>query len=219
MDINIKKYNTFVFDCDGVVLNSNKVKTEAYYKTILPYGEEAASEFIDYHVRHGGVSRFKKFEYFLKNIVKEKPTTSKLEKLLQAYASEVINGLLNCEIAQGLKKFRKITSNKKWLLVSGGKQQELKTVFSKRGIDNLFNGGIFGSPDAKEEILKREIEKRNIVFPALFIGDTEYDYKASSAFNLDFLFLYEWSEFKDWKEYFNDKDVYIKKSISDIIHA
>ncbi|MFH7588150.1 HAD family hydrolase, partial [Oceanimonas smirnovii] len=61
----VTDYVTLVFDCDGVVLNSNKVKTEAFYKAALPYGEAAAQAMVDYHVAHGGVSRYKKFAYFL----------------------------------------------------------------------------------------------------------------------------------------------------------
>ena len=45
-----------------------------------------------------------------------------------------------------------------WLVASGGDQAELHDVFEKRGISHLFNGGIFGSPDTKEQILLREKE-------------------------------------------------------------
>ena len=33
--------------------------------------------------------------------------------------------------------------------------------------------------------------------PALFIGDSQYDYRAASAAGLDFVFLSGWSEVKD----------------------
>ena len=42
MNFLITDYASLVFDCDGVVLNSNKVKTEAFYQAVLPYGEAAA---------------------------------------------------------------------------------------------------------------------------------------------------------------------------------
>ena len=61
--------------------------------------------------------------------------------------------------------------------------------------------GIFGSPDSKNEILSREINNKNIIFPAIFIGDSKYDYLASKEFNIDFLFLTEWTEFEGWRDY------------------
>ena len=39
MTINLKKYKTLVFDCDGVILDSNRIKTEAFYRTTQKYGE------------------------------------------------------------------------------------------------------------------------------------------------------------------------------------
>lgn len=44
----LQRYRTLVFDCDGVLLNSNMVKTQAFYSTALPYGEKAAKELVDW---------------------------------------------------------------------------------------------------------------------------------------------------------------------------
>jgi beta-phosphoglucomutase-like phosphatase (HAD superfamily) len=67
--LSLNRYNTLIFDCDGVVLNSNAVKTNAFYQTTLPYGQAAADAMVEYHVANGGVSRYKKFAYFLESIV------------------------------------------------------------------------------------------------------------------------------------------------------
>ena len=53
---------SIVFDCDGVVLNSNKLKTQAFYNAALPYGEKAAIALVSYHIKNGGISRNHKFE-------------------------------------------------------------------------------------------------------------------------------------------------------------
>ena len=55
--------NSIVFDCDGVLLNSNKIKTQAFYKCALPYGEKYATMLADYHIENGGISRNYKFKY------------------------------------------------------------------------------------------------------------------------------------------------------------
>lgn len=204
----ITDYTTLIFDCDGVVLDSNKVKTTAFYRATLPYGEAAAQAMVDYHVANGGVSRYKKFAYFLEQIASnngeqlnpaEQPTH--LEALLQAYASHVGEGLLSCEVAPGLEALRNKTSGARWLIVSGGDQAELRDVFTERGIAEWFGGGIFGSPDTKDEILSRELSSGNIQHPALFLGDSKYDYQAASAAGLDFVFLSGWSEVPDWKDW------------------
>ncbi|WP_418139358.1 HAD family hydrolase [Oceanimonas smirnovii] len=216
----VTDYVTLVFDCDGVVLNSNKVKTEAFYKAALPYGEVAAQAMVDYHVAHGGVSRYKKFAYFLEQIApdyaEQRKPLPNLEELLQAYASYVREGLLSCEIAPGLEALRKQTSNARWLIVSGGDQAELRNIFAQRDIARWFDGGIFGSPDTKDEILSRELASDNIQYQALFLGDSKYDYQAANTAGLDFVFLSDWSEVENWETWTELKNIKTINSISQL---
>jgi phosphoglycolate phosphatase-like HAD superfamily hydrolase len=207
---NYKEYKTLVFDCDGVILNSNKIKTEAFYQSALAYGESAAQVLVDYHVANGGVSRYKKFAYFLDEIVPTfAPNISgpSLEALLAYYAEIVLHGLLTCEVTEGLEELRNKTSDAKWLIVSGGDQTELRHVFNERGLAKYFDGGIFGSPDTKDQILEREITNGNIQQPALFLGDSKYDYQAASGAGLDFVFLTGWSEVKDLELWVSSKSI------------
>lgn len=193
----LSDYKTLVFDCDGVVLNSNKVKTEAFYQSVIPYGKAAADELVKYHVSNGGISRYEKFEYFLDKIVpifSDSVNGPSLEELLESYANKVSHGLLTCDVAEGLISLKNNTKGIPWLIVSGGDQNELREVFANRKLSELFDGGIYGSPDNKEVILKREIDKNNILSPALFLGDSKYDFQASSFVGLDFVFLSAWSE-------------------------
>jgi phosphoglycolate phosphatase-like HAD superfamily hydrolase len=198
--MNLDSYKTLVFDCDGVVLNSNKVKTEAFFKAALPYGENAAQQLVDYHVARGGISRYKKFEWFLENIVAQQSGPN-LAQLLATYAAEVRQGLLTCDIAEGLAQLREKTKHANWLIVSGGDQQELREVFAERDIAELFDGGIFGSPDSKDEILGREIRTGNIKKEALFLGDSKYDHQASTYAGLEFVFLSGWTELQNWSDF------------------
>lgn len=210
MKNNLFEYRTLVFDCDGVILNSNKIKTKAFYQAALAYGEQAAHSLVKYHVANGGVSRYKKFTYFLDEIVPilaPKVSGPNLDELLENYAEIVLHGLLSCEVAEGLEKLRSETPDAKWLIVSGGDQAELRHVFNERGLAKYFDGGIFGSPDNKDQILEREMDNSNIEHPALFLGDSKYDYIASTGAGIDFIFISGWSEFEDFNMYCSDKNV------------
>lgn len=206
----LDNYKTLVFDCDGVVLNSNKVKTQAFYNAALPYGERLAQALVEYHVANGGISRYKKFELFLSEMVPRGVDGPNLDDLLTSYAVEVQNGLLACEVAQGLRDLREKTRHTNWLIVSGGDQVELREVFSLRCLSCLFDGGIFGSPESKDQILAREIESENIKMPSLFIGDSKYDFSASNRVGMDFLFVHGWSEFKDGQYLYPQSISYLK---------
>ena len=53
----ITDYSTIIFDCDGVVLDSNKVKTQAFFDIAEPWGNKAQNLLTKYHVNNGGISR------------------------------------------------------------------------------------------------------------------------------------------------------------------
>lgn len=219
---NINNYKTIIFDCDGVVLNSNKVKTQAFYNTALAFGQAAAERLVKYHVERGGISRYKKFQWFIDNLNEEDLAQSKdqpnLDNLLSGYAAEVHKGLRSCQIADGLDELREKTKDSIWLIVSGGDQAELRELFAERDIAQLFDGGIFGSPDSKEVIMNRKREQGNIKSPAVFIGDSQYDYTAvESVGDIDFIFVTDWSEFDEYEQFFEEKeDLLIISSLIDL---
>ena len=198
---NISDYKTLVFDCDGVILNSNKIKTQAFFDTVKHYGQKEAQDLVDYHVENGGVSRYKKFAYFFTEILKIDIEETIFNKLLNSFSVNVKQGLMRCDVAEGLSELRVRTKHARWLIVSGGDQIELNEVFTARGLDKYFDGGVFGSPDTKEEILEREKYCHNITQPSLFLGDSKYDYKVAKEFGLDFLFISQWTEIFEWNEW------------------
>jgi phosphoglycolate phosphatase-like HAD superfamily hydrolase len=203
--IDLIQYQTLVFDCDGVLLNSNKIKTQAFYDVAKVYGHKPAQKLKDYHLKNGGISRYKKFEYLLISILRKSPEKQELNELLTNFSKEVKKSLLTCEIAQNIKELRKKTKHANWLVVSGGDQSELREVFKKRGLDEYFDGGIFGSPDDKETILMNQIDRSNIKGKGLFLGDSMYDYIAANNAEMDFVFLSRWSDVPNLKEKFIDR--------------
>ena len=124
-----------------------------------------------------------------------------VNELVRVYAAYVRQGLLSCTVADGLAKLRANTSNLRWMVVSGGDERELRHIVSARGLDHLFDCGIYGSPSNKDEILSREIASGNLRLPALFVGDSRYDHEAAIRAGLQFAFVSGWSEFSGWQEY------------------
>lgn len=204
----LSKYRTIIFDCDGVVLDSNWVKTEAFRAAASPWGDSAADALVAHHVANGGVSRYEKFTHFINRILPELARNSvpgrdgpDLEVMLADYARAARAGLLSCQVAIGLPELRAATTQARWMIVSGGDQRELRDVFDQRGLARLFDGGIFGSPDSKFRILEREIERATVEFPMLLLGDSRLDHQAASEHGIDFLFVSEWTEFSGWEAY------------------
>ena len=190
-----------VFDCDGVVLDSNRIKTEAFRTAALPFGPESADRLRAYHLENGGVSRYLKFRHFLESIVEGEAPAGSYERLLDRYAAEVGRELSTASVAPGLQRIRDETRSATWILASGGDQTELRGVFEERGLSRFFDGGIYGSPTPKDEILASCRDRGLLDRPALFLGDSRYDFEVASDFGLDFLFVEAWSEFQEWQDH------------------
>ena len=109
--IELRKYNSLIFDCDGVILNSNKIKTNAFRKVLEQYNPKAVDEFIKYHLSNGGISRYEKFKFFINTILPKfeeiKLNKKKLlRELLDNYSKESKSALFNCEVTKKLNRLR-----------------------------------------------------------------------------------------------------------------
>src|SRR5690606_29697085 len=113
-------YRSFVFDCDGVILDSNRLQTEAFRAAALPYGVEAAAALVDYHVANGGISRYVKLDRFLREMVPRGADGPDLNELLERFAAHVREGLLRCDVAERLDELRRSTPTARWIVASGG---------------------------------------------------------------------------------------------------
>jgi hypothetical protein len=190
----------------------------------LPFGEVASLALVDFHIQNGGMSRYAKFEYFvdfiLPSYAPDVVVGDRLQflyGLLSQFADEVKAGLLKCEIAPGLNELRQSMSGICWLIVSGGDQTELREVFEHRGISHYFDGGIYGSPTDKHDIVTELLKSNQIQLPGLFLGDSRLDHKVAKAFGLDFIFLSQWTELVDWRIYCQSNDVQFVPSIINIL--
>ena len=215
--MNLNKYQTIIFDCDGVLLNSNFQKIEAYRNAALTYGASKvqAEDLVTHHVKLTGISRHVKFKYFLKEIMGEDVKDSSMKKLVNSLNKEVIKLLKDCEIAGGIEKLKAQTQKLTWMVASGGDQEELRFLFKEKKITSYFDGGIYGSPSSKHQIIEKKLKDKNFL-PALFLGDSLYDIQTAQKFNLDFIFVYGWTDLKDWKKICDEYNLICIEKIQDL---
>jgi len=225
--LNIAQYKTIVFDCDGVILDSNVVKTEAYCRAAKRLGvtDAQAQALVDYHVRLGGISRYHKFDWYLREVLHQRVTKEAIQVWLDAFSDELEEGLMACSIADGVEDLKAKTPDATWMILSGGDQQEIRDLFHKRVLPSgqllatLFTGGLFGSPDNKDTVLAREKESGHLRFPALFVGDSKYDYEAAKRAGMDFVFVSDWTEVADWKVFCEENNIEVLPTIADLLNA
>jgi phosphoglycolate phosphatase-like HAD superfamily hydrolase len=199
--MNKEYYQSIVFDFDGVILNSNAMKTDAYKYAVEYYGTYYIDKFICFHKKNGGMSRYEKFKYFLTEIAHENISNQTIENLLSRFSYFIDKKIDGCELVDCLDMLRQKYQRAKWMIVSGSDQAELRSYAKRKKIDKYFDAGIYGSPNDKRQNILHALNSGNIKFPAVLIGDSELDHRVAKEFNLDFIFVSNWTDMIDWDDY------------------
>lgn len=197
-------WTVWCFDCDGVLLDSNGLKTSAFYRVTEAYGAHAANALVEYHVAHGGMSRYHKFDYFFRSIVKMESYHDEYEQLVRAYATVVRQELCECPEVPGVRELLAVLherDNTRLFVISGGDQDELRWVLRQRGFHTYFET-IWGSPVGKAENMERlcqQVEWDPSRRSGVVIGDSQIDYDIACANGFDFVMVYGCTEWRNWR--------------------
>jgi len=177
-----------IFDFDGVILNSNHIKTKAFKDLYKDQKKNVLMNIIKFHKINAGISRVKKIEYFQKKILKKNYTQNEIHKKSKQFSNLVLDKVIKSKFIPGSKKFITNNYNKKLLFISSGTpQDELKVICKRKNISQYFKG-IYGSPLKKKDhiiniIKKWKLNKKEI----LFVGDAMIDLQVSLECKLYFL--------------------------------
>ena len=210
---NFHNYKKIIFDCDGVVFDSNYLKNKIFKKVLLRenISRKHISDFLDYHKLNGGMPRLEKFIYLEKVILKNKKKDIS-KRLLKSYGNFTKKMYIeDAKFVTGIILFLKIIKtnfkNINCYIVSGSDEKELISVFKNRGITKYFKK-IYGSPDNKFQIISKKNLYKNYK-QTLYFGDALMDYKVAAYNNYDFVFVNFRSDF-DYKKIKNKKLIVIK---------
>lgn len=198
--VDLARYRVAVFDCDGVILDSNRIKSEAFHAAVEDESPALADQFVEYHKANGGISRYVKFAWFYRELANcpEAEQATKVEAALTRYAGIVRAQLLQCPLTPGVLDCLQFFAarNVPCYVNSGGDQAELREVFAARGLDRWF-ADIYGSPATKQDNLAQLQQQGAVHLPGVFFGDAKSDYLAAQAFGLDYIYLQGCSEWRD----------------------
>ena len=191
--------NTLVFDCDGVILDSNRVKSEAFFAVAAPFGVDHAQRLLDYHHRLGGVSRYEKLAYLLDQLIRvdAERRDATLARLLREYGEICRTKLVSCPLVSGIPSFlASIPDGVAAYVVTGGDQSEVRDVLTQRGLLRHF-AGVLGSPVDKRDNMKALASAGAFTGRSVFFGDAALDMQLAEEFGLEFVYVYGASDWQD----------------------
>ena len=103
-----KDYYSYIFDCDGVILDSNKIKTEAFREVLKDESYEDIESFIKYHESNQGINRYEKFKYFFEQIKNINNYDKKYNDLLNKFSSICFKKVCGSEYTKGIINYCQI---------------------------------------------------------------------------------------------------------------
>lgn len=179
---------TILWDFDGVLLDSNRVRDLGFREVLREYPQEQVDALIDYHHRNGGLSRYVKFRHFFEVIRGEALSEENLVSLTAAFSSIMRRlltdpGLLIPETVNFVKaNYRNIRMH----VVSGSDQEELRFLCRELGLSPYFIS-IHGSPTPKKNLVALVLDTYGYLpGDCLLIGDSINDYEAAAAHGVPF---------------------------------
>lgn len=186
-------YDIVIFDCDGVLIDINTMKCEAFGKAVEEYPKEIVEDFVLYCKNSFGESRYEKFKKFFSDFAQQAFDIEKYNRMIDKYSTICKIHYKNARLTPGvLELLSELKKNNKLLYVaSGSDEKELENAFDKRQLSSFFTK-IYGSPKTKNECVQL-ILKNNQAAKAVLIGDSLSDMKVSVGNNLDFIYMYNYS--------------------------
>jgi len=191
------EYDVIIFDCDGVILDSNTLKIDAMRNALQESAitSKEVGECTSFFTNNFGKSRFYHVDYFVENLLEIENLAIKefKDNLLISYSKQCKRLYLFANKTPFISELLIKSSVSKYV-ASGSEQQELREVFQLRELDSYFND-IFGSPEKKINHVTN-ILANHPSLKVVMIGDAVSDLEAAKDNNIDFIFYSPFSNVK-----------------------
>ena len=174
-------------DFDGVILESAVIKTQAFSGVFKDYPEHLDA-IIKHHRNNVGVSRYEKFKYIYKNILRTELPKIQMSRLGKHFTELTLEKVKVCAEVPGAFEFLKqASSNCLLFVVSGTPQEELEEVIGFRKLSSYFTR-VFGSPPAKNIIFSEILNSWGLKAEEMvFVGDSMTDFKEAYFVGVPFI--------------------------------
>lgn len=183
----MSRLRAVILDFDGVVIESNDLKTQAFARVFARFPEHAGA-MMDYHHAHVSDTRFLKFRHLVHERLGRPADDPLVDELGEAFSRETQRLLAACPLVPGAEAFLADVAGRVPLyLASVTPQAELETLLAARGFGRYFTR-IYGCPPWNKPAAIADILS-GLGGPAgvLFIGDSAGDQRAAAANGVEFL--------------------------------
>jgi phosphoglycolate phosphatase-like HAD superfamily hydrolase len=176
-----------IFDFDGVILDSNSLKTQAFRIVFSRFPQHAAA-MMAYHDRHVSRSRYEKFGHLVEDLLGRKGDRALIEQLADAYADVLRTGMDTCAFVPGARALLEDVSARVPLyLASVTPEPELLRLLEIHRVRQYFTR-VFGCPPwTKPDAVGAIVEQLGGPSGVALVGDSAGDQRAALAHGVEFV--------------------------------
>ncbi len=172
-----------IWDFDGVIVFSDEIRELGFREVLKEYPDDITEQVITYHRKNGGLSRYDKFRYMIRNLLHEEPDELKIAELAARF-SDIMKmkmtdpGILNPDAIDFLGRTQGEISHH---IASGSDGRELGFLCDALQISHYFRT-LSGSPLPKPKLV-RAIIKEDLLMKdkTCLIGDSFNDLEAARS--------------------------------------
>jgi phosphoglycolate phosphatase-like HAD superfamily hydrolase len=177
----------FFFDCDGVLLESAVIKTQAFADLFADHDPDVVSAIVALHVRHGGLSRYAKFEMIYRDILRRDLADDESAALGSRLSELIDDAMRSCRQVDGLEEALALSAEATRVVISGTPQDDLTRTLTERGLLGRFDA-VIGSPTEKPAAILAWLERCRLeAQDAVLIGDAWSDWDAAQQTGIRFV--------------------------------
>ncbi|MDX9862462.1 MAG: HAD hydrolase-like protein [Rhodospirillales bacterium] len=176
------------FDFDGVLVESNAIKVDAFERLYAGYGPAILARVMDYIDGNEGISRVEKIRHAHEAFLGVRLGDAELSVLAERYSQMVEAAVATCPWVSGAREFLETYAGRLPLfVVTGTPEVEIRRIADRRGLTPYFRE-IRGSPPRKPPIVRELLDRHRLAAErAVFIGDAPFDRQTALETGLRFI--------------------------------
>lgn len=176
-----------IFDFDGVILDSNELKTEAFREVFARFPEHA-DRMMAYHHAHVSQSRYAKFAYLVEDLLGRPGDRQAIDALADAFAARLRARMDTCPFVPGAREMLEdLGRDVPLYLASVTPEAELLRLLEVHGIRRHFTR-VFGCPPwTKPDAVAAIVQERGGADGLVLVGDSSGDQQAAAANGVPFV--------------------------------
>ena len=182
-----RSFDAIIFDFDGVILDTRRIKTAAFMALYREQGKEFMRRVALHHLAEGGISRYKKLPLYQEwaGLPTDDDT---VERLARQFSELVFGAVVEAPYIAGAEE---LLDAVKWdydlFICTGTPQAEIDRVVEARKLGPYFVE-VAGSPRTKPLIIRDLVNTYDLnPQKTLFIGDAMTDYHSAREVGLPFV--------------------------------